>query len=112
MINVVNKRRHKATPNDIYIGRGSPLGNPFTHRPLSGTKASFKVDSVIAAIMAYKDYIGKELEENEEIIGVFEEIKRKHREGEVNLVCYCKPGPCHGDVVKAIILEDCGLDLP
>ena len=28
-INVVNKSNHKPETNDVYIGRGSPLGNPF-----------------------------------------------------------------------------------
>lgn len=27
MINVVNKYKHQPTDNDVYIGRGSPLGN-------------------------------------------------------------------------------------
>jgi hypothetical protein len=30
MITVVNKYKHTPTENDVYIGRGSALGNPFT----------------------------------------------------------------------------------
>jgi hypothetical protein len=33
-----------------YIGRGSELGNPFTHLPLSETKASVHVGSIDEAV--------------------------------------------------------------
>jgi hypothetical protein len=39
MIKVVNKYSHIPTSNDIYIGRGSILGNPYTHLPIKNTKA-------------------------------------------------------------------------
>jgi hypothetical protein len=42
---VVNKKSKWFVGNhsQVYIGRGSPWGNPFTHLPLSRTKAQFQV---------------------------------------------------------------------
>lgn len=45
MITVVNKYRHKPTPLDVYIGRGSVLGNKFTHIKDRSTKASVIVNT-------------------------------------------------------------------
>jgi len=41
-INVVNFKTHTPTENDIYIGRGSILGNPYTYLPLNETSAKFQ----------------------------------------------------------------------
>lgn len=38
---------------DVYIGRGSEFGNPYTHLPLSKTKANIKVKSRQEAIDIY-----------------------------------------------------------
>ena len=38
MITVKNKYTSKPEKNDVYIGRGSPLGNPFTHMDLGKNK--------------------------------------------------------------------------
>jgi hypothetical protein len=57
MINVVNKYKHQASENDIYIGRGSVLGNPFSH--LKSSKASVVVNSREEAIERYKSWLYK-----------------------------------------------------
>lgn len=71
----------KAPVDAVYIGRGSPWGNPFkigTH----GDRGE-----VIAKYLVYM--LGK-LEQEPQFL---EPLKDK------DLWCYCKPLACHGDVI-------------
>ena len=92
-ITVVNKYKHTPTENDLYIGRGCKWGNPFTHIP-SGTKAKHVVSSREEAIEAYRLWITQG--EGVELLKDLHELKGK------NLVCFCKPKSCHGDVLKEL----------
>lgn len=91
---VVNLRRD---PYDVYIGRGSPFGNPFTHlsRP---TLASVQVDSRAEAIARYKEYFYEQIEKSPEFRAQVLTLRGKV------LGCYCKQSDrevsCHGDVIK------------
>ena len=106
MINVVNKRIFKGK-NLSYIGRGSPLGNPFTHK--EGTKAEFIVDSIETAVEAYRSYLNDAINNKDKKI--CDELNRLYKlyytQGEVlNLGCYCKykgDELCHGDIVKEVL---------
>ena len=105
MIQVVNKSKHSPTKNDIYIGRGSILGNPYTgSKELSKTKALFQCDSREEAISKYRTYIeNKLIEKDPDICNEFNKLYKKAKNGNINLVCYCKPKDCHGDVIKEIV---------
>ena len=85
---VVHCRRK---PFDVYVGRPSIWGNPFSHK--EGTLARWKVGSVAEAIESYEKWL----------LGQPELVERARRElrGKV-LGCWCKPGPCHGDVLARI----------
>lgn len=89
--NVVNRRR---APFDVYIGRPSPWGNPFSHMP--GTLAKFKVGSRDEAVSRFREWF----------LDQPELVKRAKRElrGKV-LGCWCKPSSCHGDVIAEIVDE-------
>ena len=105
MINVVNKRVFKGE-NGFYIGRGSSLGNPFSHK--QGTKADYVVDSVEDAVIAYEGWLfAKVFEQDEAVCGLLNKLYKHYKTtGELNLVCYCKwqgNEPCHGDVIKKIL---------
>ena len=55
MIQVVNKYQHTPTDADVYIGRGSSLGNPFTgSKELANTKAEFQCSCREEAIASYE----------------------------------------------------------
>jgi hypothetical protein len=98
-IKVVNMRE-----SGEYIGRGSPLGNPFSHR--MGTKAQFVVDSREQAIAQYRDWLLARIEERDPAI--CQELNRlamKVLLGPLKLRCYCAPKACHGDVIKDILLH-------
>lgn len=91
MIRVVNKR---AMPRgySIYIGRPSPLGNPFRIGP-DGDRAR--------VVELYRQWIEIKIEDNDPC--VVDELRRIKEAGDVNLVCWCSPLPCHGDVIKEIV---------
>jgi hypothetical protein len=81
---VVHCKREKF---DIYIGRGSKWGNPFSHK--EGTLAEHVVESREEAIAKYEEY----LLSNQELVDALPELRGKV------LGCWCKPKACHGDVL-------------
>lgn len=101
MITVKNK--HHPGASGEYIGRGSPLGNPYSH--MEKTAASFKVSSRTEAIVKYRVWLADKIKSNDQT--VCNELNRLvhilQDKGELNLLCFCKPQPCHGDVIKDII---------
>ncbi len=78
-------------PYDVYIGRPSIWGNPFSH--LAQSAAEFRVGTRTEAIEAYEAWL---LEQP----ALVEQAKRELR-GKV-LGCWCKPLGCHGDVLVRI----------
>lgn len=106
MIAVKNKYKSKPGPNDIYIGRGSILGNPFTHFDLSKTKAEFHCATREESINSFEKYIIQKIQNKDsKICSELNRIYKRALEGDVNLVCFCAPKSCHGDVLKKIIEE-------
>jgi hypothetical protein len=92
MCRVVNKYKEEY---DVYIGRGSVWGNPFSHLP--ETKALFKVDTRDEAVASYKDYLWHQMKEGFITTDMLRSLNGKR------LGCFCKPQSCHGDIiVKAV----------
>ena len=85
---VVNCRKE---PYEVYIGRGSKWGNPWTHLPLEGTQAQWHVETREEAIQAYERYLL-----DSELIHDLHELKGKV------LGCHCKPQLCHGDILARL----------
>lgn len=85
---VVHCRKEKY---DVYIGRPSKWGNPFSH--LDGTLAQYKVSSRDEAVEKYREWIVKQPELMNDI----------HKfQGKV-FGCWCAPKRCHGDVSLELI---------
>ena len=82
---------------DVYIGRGSEWGNPFTHLPLEQTTAKYQVDSREEAISQYEKWL---LAQPELVAKAKRELKSKV------LACFCFPLPCHGDILARIANEE------
>lgn len=101
MISVVNKYKHKPTPNDVYIGRGSPYGNPYSH--MDGTQALYRVATRDEAVDKYRHYILLRRQHNEVFAKQLTELANKAKQGDLNLVCFCAPKRCHGDVLKELL---------
>ena len=72
---------------DIYIGRPSPFGNPFSHK--ENTLAEFKVDTREEAVEKYREWFLSHDNYQE----VLDYLRGK------TLGCWCKPKACHGDVL-------------
>lgn len=88
---VVHCRRE---PYDVYIGRPSPFGNPYSH--LKESAAKFKVATREQAIKMFEKYL---LDRPELVERVKRELVGK------TLGCYCAPLPCHGDVLARVANE-------
>lgn len=82
-------------PYDVYIGRGSKWGNPYTTIKNKETLASEIVETSEEAISKYKDYVLS----NPDLYNSLDEL-----EGKV-LGCFCKPKPCHGDVLLELLTQ-------
>ena len=76
-------------PDDVYIGRAGKgkdgyFGNPF----YLYTEALREV-----TLQKYRDYFYKRIEDDLEFHRRIEELRGK------NLVCFCAPKQCHGDII-------------
>lgn len=87
MTRVVHCKREQ---HDVYIGRPSIWGNPFSHK--AGTLAQFQVSSREEAISKYREW----LMQQPELLKKVHELKGK------TLGCWCKPAACHGDVLAEL----------
>lgn len=95
-----NVEDYSMCQNNYYIGRGSVLGNPYTHKPLQGTMAIYHTRNREEAIERYSGYFDLMYERDAKFKYVIDEIYEKYKRGEdVYLACYCKPEPCHGDII-------------
>lgn len=102
MIYVYNLRTETHTgPNNFYIGRGSILGNPYTHIKDRKTKAIYEVKDRDEAIDRYSDYFDLMYGSNIAYTKAIDEIYDIYKSGnDVYLGCFCKPLRCHGDIIK------------
>ena len=84
MTRVVNLRKE---PYDVYIGRAGHgksgyFGNPWTVK-----------DEGAKALVLYRDYFNRGIKTDPEFKAAIEGLRGK------TLGCFCKPAPCHGDVI-------------
>lgn len=86
---VINRHhfRGKAWPKPaVYIGRGTPLGNPFT-----------VAEHGLDALDLYRRWLWDRIKARDRaVLQALRSITARH-----HLVCSCAPRPCHGDVVVA-----------
>jgi hypothetical protein len=101
MISVVNKYKHTPTNLDFYIGRGSPLGNPFSWHP--GVDSKFRVADRAEAIKKFTEYLDHAIMNDVVVVHTLDQIAEVARNYDVNLVCFCKPKDCHGDIIKRVL---------
>jgi hypothetical protein len=80
---------------DVYIGRPSVWGNPFTHIADKSTLAQFVVKNREEAISKYREWIKTQPHL----------LERLHELDGKTLGCWCKPKSCHGDVLAEMIKD-------
>jgi hypothetical protein len=84
----------KAPKNSfVYIGRPSPLGNPFLLRDASDDVQRIQV------IEKYRNWFNIKIEEDPVFRAQVEAVRGK------DLGCWCAPRPCHGDVIVEWLAE-------
>lgn len=88
MPKVLNRYKDGIPPGSVYIGRPSKWGNPFTIG---------KDGSRNEVIDKYVEWI---LTQPELVERAQAELRGK------DLVCFCSPKACHGDILLAIANED------
>lgn len=86
---VVNIRKDRY---DVYIGRGSPFGNPFV------IGRDGERDEVIKK---YRQLFYEMIENDPRF-----KVKVRGLKGKV-LGCHCKPHACHGDIIREYIENEC-----
>lgn len=117
MIYVYNRKieTHNGS-NNFYIGRGSVLGNPYTHITDKKTKAIYKAVDRDDAIEKYSHYFDLMYGSNLAFTNMVDAIYEMYKSGmDVYLECYCKKYQsneyhndeirCHGDVIKEKLEE-------
>jgi DNA topoisomerase-1 len=87
-------------PYDVYVGRGSKFGNPYSH--IEGTSAKWVVETREEAIRLYEEWL---YTHPELVAAAKRELKNK------TLACYCYPLACHADVLLKIANEENGEEL-
>ena len=104
MITVKNRHKMPAqplfkedddSPQQVYIGRPSPLGNIF-EIGRNGSRGEV-IEKYRAWIKHESAHEGKVHEELNRIIDLATQYK------DVELICFCAPLPCHGDIIKQIV---------
>lgn len=88
MPHVVNRHHFKSPPaGAIYVGRGTPLGNPYT---LDGRTREEALD-------LYRQWLWKKIcAYDHDVLQMLDRIKES-----TPLVCSCAPKSCHADIVCA-----------
>ena len=82
---VLNKHKHGIPAGAVYIGRGSMWGNPFVMGQ-HGTR-----DEVVEKHAAY---LRNQVKTGEVSLQQLASLYRK------DLVCFCAPLKCHGDILE------------
>lgn len=76
---------------------GSPLGNPFYLADANNDKQRKAViDSFRAWFIKHKE----DLKVKEEL----DRIRLLHEKGDVTLICWCSPKPCHAEVIRDFLM--------
>lgn len=77
----------KREPYDVYIGRPSKWGNPFSHQ--DGTLANTITETREEAVALYEKWLTAQ----PDLMADLPELRGKV------LGCWCSPKACHGDVL-------------
>ena len=89
------------------ITRGTPLGNPYTHNPITIYNGNWKTESREESNIKFKIWLDERLlNGNIEIREYLNRILKSIREGKtVFLICACAPKKCHGDYLRELLIE-------
>ncbi len=90
---------------DVYIGRGSIWGNPYTHIKDRKTKAKYIVQTRKESIEKYELYLQECINNGSITIEQLRSLVGR------TLGCHCKPKSCHGDIIIKYVRKYCMNDI-
>jgi hypothetical protein len=94
------RNRHHLKPEDEkgeYVGRGSPLGNPWAITPTRSRAECIEI---------YEVYLRRNLEvEDPDIMREMVRLYEIAQQRPLFLDCYCAPQACHGEIIKKALLS-------
>ncbi|MGH9845841.1 MAG: DUF4326 domain-containing protein [Blastocatellia bacterium] len=97
MIRIENKKHYRG--EGVYIGRPSPLGNPFKIGE-HGTR-----DEVIST---YRGWLWRQINLRGDVYRELQRLAGIAKQGDLVLICWCKERGrdvgCHGDVLKSAVM--------
>lgn len=99
-IQIVNIHDFKG--DHVYVGRGSPLGNPFSHR-LSKFEV-YKVATRSEAIEKYRTWLDEQLQfDTPQSRAIMECMAKLVADNKIVLGCFCVPQKCHAEVIAEVL---------
>lgn len=88
------KRRNAEAAGVIYCGRGTAVGNKWSHLP--STAACYRVATREEAIARYRLWLWRQLQiKNPAVLAFFGRLSEDSVLG-----CWCVPLACHGEVIR------------
>jgi hypothetical protein len=100
MIQVISLRgRGGVRPVGVYVGRPSPLGNPFVIGR-DGTRAE--------VVATYRAWLRRQWRQGGPVRDELERLVAQYRrDRQLTLLCWRAPRPCHADVIREAVLGIC-----
>lgn len=93
-ITVIHWRDRAQHPGAVFVGRPSPLGNPYKlARNASDAERA-------ACIAQYSEWLDSKLADiSTDEAYMFAQLRNRVQEGPLTLVCWCAPKACHADII-------------
>jgi hypothetical protein len=89
MITIENKKTYRG--EGVYIGRPRVLSNPF-EIGVHGERGE--------VIRLYRRWLWDRILGRGEVYAELKRLARLAKQGDLTLICWCVPKPCHGRVVR------------
>lgn len=92
---VFNRHIHDVPSSAVYVGRGTPYGNPYSST--QDVPAHLRTNSREESVSLFEDWLKERIAEDPSFLD--------HLRGK-DLVCSCVPKPCHATILLRYANED------
>ncbi|RME01760.1 MAG: DUF4326 domain-containing protein [Deltaproteobacteria bacterium] len=103
MARVIHIRDRRGTPDEVYIGRAGHGHDGYFGNPIRVGQVCQECGSIHQdrgdTIPCYESYVRSRMECDPMFRSKVKGLRGK------TLVCFCKPNPCHGDILAKIAEE-------
>jgi hypothetical protein len=95
MVMIYSKDKHTYHGPGIYVGRAMP------HMNLAGSVLGNKCKGKTRQqrIANYRIWLWQQIKLGNEVYAELQRIAALAKQGDINLICWCTPNPCHIDVI-------------